>query len=525
VSPTGREPLTQSDTATRPVRAAVGLMASRPELRDGTIETLALELERQGQPVVILSLEPQERGGRHVTLFPQRRLRATVALLVHDPGALRRALLHVLCETWSYPWKGMRAFRLLPSAIALAKQLPGLVVTHIHSVPDPESLTVASLASRLADATLSVADQAESLPATARWGRRHIQFIEHFSPWADERTRAASLISTLHRAGSVRLREAEAQIVAAAEASGLSVSRLRRLHSRNDSRIGEITVLEGATQRHLILKQHTTRAGQSRPAADRASHEIRIMSHLWQQMDVTADAETIACTVPRPLEGNPERGIVIMEPAKGTALDVLMSGVTRRSELRQALAGPVRNSGIWLRRMQDCTAYRSDSRSVVAEVAKLAQADLQVIAADDRQIRRRRADIAAALQGLEKQLLSRPLTVTGRHGDFWPGNIFVSERRIEVIDFEGFREGLPLEDVAYFLIFLELMFPRFGGGAPGLADAFLEGYGIGTGETMDFFFVTSALQMLARQIALPSRSPIRLWTLRHLRKRLLGSLT
>jgi Ser/Thr protein kinase RdoA (MazF antagonist) len=250
------------------------------------------------------------------------------------------------------------------------------------------------------------------------------------------------------------------------------------------------------------------------------------MRHLWQKMQAPSDAGSIVCSVPRPLEGNPERGIVIMEPAKGTALDVLMSGVTRRSDLGPTLAGPVRNSGNWLRRMQACTSSRSDPGSVVAEVAKLAHADLQAVAAGDREIRARQAAIAASLHNLEKQLLSQPLTVTGRHGDFWPGNIFVSERRIEVIDFEGFREGLPLEDVTYFLIFLELMFPRFGGKAPGLREAFLEGYGPGSEvrEAMDFFSVTAALQMLARQIALPSRSPIRIWTLRHLRKLLLRSL-
>jgi aminoglycoside phosphotransferase (APT) family kinase protein len=45
------------------------------------------------------------------------------------------------------------------------------------------------------------------------------------------------------------------------------------------------------------------------------------------------------------------------------------------------------------------------------------------------------------------------------HGDFWPGNVFIDDDETTVIDFEGWREGLPLEDVAYFTLQLELSFP------------------------------------------------------------------
>jgi aminoglycoside phosphotransferase (APT) family kinase protein len=45
------------------------------------------------------------------------------------------------------------------------------------------------------------------------------------------------------------------------------------------------------------------------------------------------------------------------------------------------------------------------------------------------------------------------------HGDFWPGNVFIDGEEVTVFDFEGWREGLPLEDAAYFTLQLELAFP------------------------------------------------------------------
>lgn len=64
------------------------------------------------------------------------------------------------------------------------------------------------------------------------------------------------------------------------------------------------------------------------------------------------------------------------------------------------------------------------------------------------------------------------------HGDFWPGNIFISPDAVQVIDFEGMEEGSAYQDVGSFLVESELFFSRpwhrrrF---AP-LRDAFLNGY-------------------------------------------------
>jgi aminoglycoside phosphotransferase (APT) family kinase protein len=73
------------------------------------------------------------------------------------------------------------------------------------------------------------------------------------------------------------------------------------------------------------------------------------------------------------------------------------------------------------------------------------------------------------------------------HGDFWPGNVFIAADVVQVIDFEGSDEGLPYEDVAYFLVQLAQFFPgpflqrQFNP----LGAAFLAGY-LHAGERFDW---------------------------------------
>ena len=88
------------------------------------------------------------------------------------------------------------------------------------------------------------------------------------------------------------------------------------------------------------------------------------------------------------------------------------------------------------------------------------------------------------------------------HGDFWPGNIFVGER-LQVIDFEGARAGLPYEDVAYFVIQLQLFlnYPLLRERRRQAVWVFLDGYL--AGERLDepayrIARISKALQILGR---------------------------
>jgi aminoglycoside phosphotransferase (APT) family kinase protein len=132
----------------------------------------------------------------------------------------------------------------------------------------------------------------------------------------------------------------------------------------------------------------------------------------------------------------------------------------------------------------------------------LALHDLDLATAADRMLAREHDDIAAWLRRMESRTARQPLPVVGRHGHFLPRNIYVGERRVSVTDFSTFREGLPLEDVAQFLVQLEiLMSDPLQRRAPALPRFFLEGYTAGESvdeETLCFFMAMAALECLSR---------------------------
>lgn len=115
--------------------------------------------------------------------------------------------------------------------------------------------------------------------------------------------------------------------------------------------------------------------------------------------------------------------------------------------------------------------------------------------------------------------------VVGHHGDYWPGNVFIDTHRVQVIDFEGFREGHPLEDVAYFLLQLKLLMPRHGRYVPKLREAFLEGYGgVGDDDALTLFTMTKTLHLLARNAHAKHSFLVRIWMRRTLRNVVAGCL-
>lgn len=189
---------------------------------------------------------------------------------------------------------------------------------------------------------------------------------------------------------------ADPEVAALLARAGLDGAGIRRVHRRMDSMVIE-ALCPGP--RDLILKIQRSRPGESRPAAERARHEYEVLSRLHGKVGV-----------PRPLRLDEGAAFVVMERCRGTALD---DAIRRGRAKGDALFTALRDTGRWLRAFQAHT--REDG------------------------------DPAHAL--------------VGRHGDFWPGNVYVdAEAGVQVIDFEGFRDGLPWEDAADFLVELELFF-------------------------------------------------------------------
>lgn len=276
---------------------------------------------------------------------------------------------------------------------------------------------------------------------------------------------------------------------------------VRRVHERSDSYLAEVTISDGVSTRDVIVRQHCD-TGDSDPR-ERARTEFEVLTTLRQSLrerdfgDLTATAA--ACSVPKLVTFDEPNAAIVFERADGTSLAGIMNDGITRSNGR--LGPALRKAGTWLRVMQERTAGAEDGRHVLTAAVLLALHDADLVAAADRTLRRRRDTIIERLQQLEAVLSNRPLNVTGHHGNYGPENIFIGSRTIDVVDFGGYREGLPLEDVAEMLIHLEL---RAGIGTENysaMRRAFFDGYGDEAGideESLQLFTLTRALQMLAR---------------------------
>lgn len=273
-----------------------------------------------------------------------------------------------------------------------------------------------------------------------------------------------------------------------------------------------IALLELSDRREVILKQHRPETDAVRSAGTRACYEHDVLASLRAAM--TGDY-----SVPRPLLVDKPLGAIVIERAVGRPLDELIRELKRNDADARTLAPLVARAGTWLRLMQQHTRSSEDARPLLQRVVERAVADVDTISAHDWLIRRKRTDLTGALRQLGKRVQSG---VAGHHGDYWPGNIFLDESRVEVIDFEGYRLGLPIEDVAYFLVQLELLLPRHPRRLAPLREAFLDAYFYGAPRDEDalrLFTLTKTLFALSRPPGASHVLPLRLW-LRHMQRRI-----
>ena len=249
---------------------------------------------------------------------------------------------------------------------------------------------------------------------------------------------------------------------------------VRRRLERRDSRIVHLLVKNGCGPHDVILKSHISRPGESRPAIERARHEFAML-HELRRMSNNGSG------VPRPLHLDPEEASLLMEPCHGTPLDALIrvGRLTRDKVRSRELMTVMYRTGTWLRHFQEATApaRHDDPAHALMRLVDTAACRLERCRGELLSVSAVGA-VHLQLEGLKERLAPPSLRMTGVHGDFWPGNVFVEDDLVEVIDFEGAREGLPYEDVAYFLVQLEQFFPgRFlQAQFKPLGAAFLAGY-------------------------------------------------
>ncbi|MFQ5789064.1 MAG: glycosyltransferase [Acidobacteriota bacterium] len=283
---------------------------------------------------------------------------------------------------------------------------------------------------------------------------------------------------------------------------------IRRIRDGSDSRVLELAVAGGAQIQELVYKVHKSRPGESRPATERARREFELLGHLARGFASRPRADNYRFGVPRPLHLDEDAAAVVLEACPGVRFDSLLKKdrLSLDPHRLAALESFAEGCGQWLRVFQAQTLCRGDGTAALDALLERAGNDLDRCESrilgpgHARHIRER-------LTALREQIHPSSLALCGHHGDFWPGNIYVHEEAVRVMDFEGFREGLDLEDVAYYLVHLELVFshplarrllrPRL----RRLCRAFLKGYLAGRsldGSLYALTRVAAALQTLAR---------------------------
>ena len=432
----------------------------------------------------------------------------------------------------------------LPSVIARDGQMDGIpislmeamaagvpvIASAISGIPELVRNEVSGI---LVDATNSdqlalsirrLIDNPELRMTLARAGQEKVR--DEF----DVRRTVTELIDLVDRHSEVPKETADAMTSVAWPELQLQTVGVRALHQRRDSVVAEITASDGVANRDLIVKQQRSRRGESAPADERAKHEFEVLTMLRLRMATpVSDATTeVAYSVPRALQLDLPKASVIMERATGKPLNVMLREARNRGTFSR-VSTPVRRAGTWLRVMQNETRVEEDGRHLLTAIVVLAMRDLELVAVSSRRVRNARAAVLATLRKLESQLADRGCAVVGHHGDYWPGNVFIGARKVEVIDFEGFREGLPLEDAAYFLVHLRLMFayPFFGAALKKLRARFLDGY-FGSNprdeDSLRLFTLAKALQILAHGVG-QTHGLREWWNRRVLEKAILGSVS
>jgi len=302
-----------------------------------------------------------------------------------------------------------------------------------------------------------------------------------------------------------------AEALAASRWEGFSGSAVgvRRIHARPESLVAELLVSDGRRAQDVVFKIQKARPG---PASKRARCEhdaLSLLSGLF--------ARAGGHGVPRPLHFDEARATIVMERCVGMPLDGLIRAARGRRDpgTRTAIASAARRAGEWLRQLQEYTGRAGDAEAALEELVAGARRDLEICVRRGLSPRRAARMVERLTASVARARPVRPWLV-GHHGDFWPGNIYVDDDTVQVIDFEGFREGLPYEDPSYFLAQLQLFYayPFMGSEYGALAATFREGYLEG-GEfdetAAEVCRVAKALQILARSEGGASPAGLRGW--------------
>jgi glycosyltransferase involved in cell wall biosynthesis/Ser/Thr protein kinase RdoA (MazF antagonist) len=277
----------------------------------------------------------------------------------------------------------------------------------------------------------------------------------------------------------------------------ISPLHLRSLPKGHDSETYEIILKsDKGNASKFILKIHKPHKGSFK---EKAKKEFEALSYLREEFTRISNW----LVVPQPVDYLSESGAILMEKCEGTRLDRLLRFMRFSSSdsKQEKLFHYLRSAGEWLQCFQGITKKEGDNTPVyqriesdfLREVDTCCQLGLKEHIAD-----RLRSYF---LQTKEK-LFKGKHRIVGFHCDFGPYNVFVNERKLTVIDFEGLQDGLAFEDAGHFLAVLESM-PAYHLGQKLYSKAkaaFLEGYSPDRRvdeEALGFFTLLQMVKIMA----------------------------
>lgn len=394
----------------------------------------------------------------------------------------------------------------LPSMIALDGSMDGLPVALIEAMAAGRPVVASTISGipeivehgvngflvdathpeRIAEAVRKLAEQPELRERMGRAGQEKVRRQFHI------RVTGARLMSLFDRAARPK-KSAQHQIAALDwGALGAVALGIRRVYDRRDSFIADVTVTDGVARREVIVKKYLERSGEPRVAGLRVQHEHAMLLRLRSEMMFSVTHRGTVYTVPRVLLFDEAQSALVFSRARGQSIASMLRR-TRGGSARR-LSPVMRRAGMWLQFLHEQTRADEDGGSAFTAMMREAERDLALAAAADWPVRQFHDVILGRLQRFEAALGGRQWPVVAHHGDYAPSNVFIGESTVDVVGFDDSRNGLPLEDVAHFLLHLRFVSRHHAE----LAQSFLAGVGSVDAEELKLFTLVRAIQLLAR---------------------------
>jgi colanic acid/amylovoran biosynthesis glycosyltransferase len=410
----------------------------------------------------------------------------------------------------------------LPSIVALNGQMDGIPISLMEAMASGKPVIASAISGipelvrhdqngilvdfthveRIADAIRTLVEHPSLMTRLGEAARQTISTSFDVSATA---SRLVSLIDRHERTNDVS--PSTASRILALDWARLQVCALgiRKIRTAGHSSVAEVTISNGITSRDVIVRRQRMEPDEAGLVRERARREFEILSVLRQSLGTSAFDETSGTiySVPRVLMFDESNAAIVVERADGVSLARLIREVRMRGRVGRLALG-LRRAGRWLNLMQSHARPDVEGSGVLAKVVEIARTDLDLACSYDAWLRRNRSAIESTLRLLEQRLIDSSLEIVGHHGDYSPENIFIGARRVDVVDFESWRDGLAVEDVAHMLLHLEigLGWPLLRHLYPVLRKPFIDGWrgsrpSSFTPQEMQLATITRALHLLA----------------------------